>query len=456
MKNGGIMRREYNEDFINKYSSLEPIKKITNKTITYEPEYILSVCERGLSSKALMFELKKLGFPVELFDDHYFASTVKRFKQRYKKYGDGLLQDRRGLSSTGRPRSEKFEENLSKLSSDKQADYWKRKYEKELAEKEVLKKYMPSCMMKNGTTTVNDKVRTVDRAIQDGIKLCKSELFEMLDLKASTYYAHKHTNLYTKVKSDFDVKLEQIIKVFFNSKNGRVGRRQIKMYLDAQVLQGKLDNLVSINKIRRIMKEQNLYCKVRRRNSYRNIWNDAKESSIAPNILKQQFKSDTPYEKLSTDITYLYYAKGQKAYLSAVKDLATGEIVSYEVLPHMGIELSLNVIDKLPQNKITNKTMIHSDQGVHYTNLVYRMKLKENKIIQSMSRKGHCLDNAPIESFFGHFKDECLYRDCQSFKELQLTVERYINYYNKYRFQWNKKRLTPIQYRNQLIKKSFI
>ncbi|WOO88879.1 DDE-type integrase/transposase/recombinase [Mollicutes bacterium LVI A0078] len=139
----------------------------------------------------------------------------------------------------------------------------------------------------------------------------------------------------------------------------------------------------------------------------RNIWNDAKERSIALNILKQQLKSDTPYEKLSTDITYLYYSKVQKAYLSAVKDLATGEIVSYEVLPQMGIELSLNVIEKLPKNKITNKTMIHSDQGVHYTNLVYRMKLKENKIIQSISRKGHCLGNAPIESFFGHFKDEC-------------------------------------------------
>ncbi len=84
--------------------------------------------------------------------------------------------------------------------------------------------------------------------------------------------------------------------------------------------------------------------------------------------------------------------------------------------------------------------MIHSDQGVHYTNIVYQTKLKENQIIQSMSRKGYCLDNAPIESFFGHLKDECLYKDCQSFKELQLIIERYINYYNKYRFQWNKKK----------------
>lgn len=298
--------------------------------------------------------------------------------------------------------------------------------------------------MKNGTTTVSDKARTVDRVIQDGIKLCKSDLFEILDLNASSYYAHKHTNHYNNVKSDFDIRLEYTIKTFFKRKNGRVGRRQIKMYLDAQVSQGKLDNVVSINKIRRIMKEQNLYCKVRRRNPYRNIWNDAKENSIAPNLLKQQFKSDIPYEKISTDIIYLYYAKGQKAYLSAIKDLTTGEIVSYEVLPHMDIELSLNVTDKLPKHKITTKTMIHSDQRVHYTNLVYRMKLKENRIIQSMSRKGHCLDNAPIERFFGHLKDECLYKDCQSFKELQLTIERYINYYNKYRFQWNKKRLTPI------------
>ncbi len=315
---------------------------------------------------------------------------------------------------------------------------------------------MPSCMMKNRTTTVNAKVHAIDNAMQDGIKLSKSQLYQIVDIKPSTYYSHKSSKKYRGVKSLFDIKLEITIKEFFIKRNQRVGIRQIKMHLDYLFNSNKLEKKVSIHKIRRIIQEQKLFCKSRKRNPYKNIWKNLKEKTHVPNILNQQFNCEIPYMKLSIDITYLYYGKGQKAYLSAVKDLSTGEIVSFEVLPHMGIELSLNVVDKLPKNKLTSKTIMHSDQGVHYTNLIYKNRLKENNIIQSMSRKGHCLDNAPIESFFGHFKDECLYKECQSFKELKNEIEKYIYYYNKHRFQWNKKKLTPIQYRNQLLKKSFI
>ena len=99
-------------------------------------------------------------------------------------------------------------------------------------------------------------------------------------------------------------------------------------------------------------------------------------------------------------------------------------------------------------------TMIHSDQGFHYTNPTYIEIVKEMKMIQSMSRKGSCIDNAPIESFFGHMKDELDYKTCQSFDDLLSKIEEYMRYYNYERKQWTRNRMTPIEYRNHLLAKS--
>jgi putative transposase len=95
--------------------------------------------------------------------------------------------------------------------------------------------------------------------------------------------------------------------------------------------------------------------------------------------------------------------------------------------------------------------MIHSDQGFHYTNPVYIEIVKELKMIQSMSRKGNCIDNSPIESFFGHMKDELNYKSCKSFDELRLEIGEYMRYYNQERKQWERKKMTPVDYRNHLL-----
>lgn len=95
--------------------------------------------------------------------------------------------------------------------------------------------------------------------------------------------------------------------------------------------------------------------------------------------------------------------------------------------------------------------MIHSDQGFHYTNTAYIRILKELKMIQSMSGKGKCIDNAPIESFFGHMKDELEYASCKSFKTLRLAIKEYMRYYNYERKQWARKKMTPVEFRNHLL-----
>lgn len=205
-------------------------------------------------------------------------------------------------------------------------------------------------------------------------------------------------------------------------------------------------------KIKRIMKKYNLVTKIRRRNPYKMIMKKTSEHRTFDNILDRQFKQMSPRKALCTDITYLYYGSGRKAYLQAIKDIATNEIISFEVSNNLTMKFVLDSIDSLRSNEILHsETIIHSDQGFHYTNPSYIQRVKNLNIIQSMSRKGNCIDNSPMESFFGHLKDEVDYRQARTFNELSDMIYRYINYYNNKRYQWNLKKMTPVQYRNHLL-----
>lgn len=207
--------------------------------------------------------------------------------------------------------------------------------------------------------------------------------------------------------------------------------------------------IFNLKKIRRIMKKRRLQVLIRKRRPQFNFIKDMKHR-VLPNRLKQNFNIRAPDKVCSTDITYLNYSSGERAYLSAVKDLGTKEIVHYWVSRHIDLSLvteGLSAYFKRLSESKRRKMIMHSDQGAHYTSHVYRQLLKKNKIKQSMSRRGNCLDNAPIESFFGHFKDESDYKKCKSFEELKNEVDKYINYYNNERPQWGLNGKTPAEYR---------
>lgn len=216
------------------------------------------------------------------------------------------------------------------------------------------------------------------------------------------------------------------------------------MYLEREY--GVIFNL---KKIRRIMKLRGLVVKIRKRKSQFYYLKNTQHKAM-PNRLKQKFNTNSSDRLYSTDITYMQYNGDNKAYLSAVKDLGTKEIVHHRVSKNMDISLVINglsdFLKKIPEGK-RRRMIMHSDQGAHYTSYFYRKILKLNGVKQSMSRKGNCLDNAPIESFFGHFKDESEYKNCKSFEELKNEVDKYINYYNNKRPQWGLKGQTPVEYR---------
>jgi putative transposase len=142
------------------------------------------------------------------------------------------------------------------------------------------------------------------------------------------------------------------------------------------------------------------------------------------------------------------------AYLSTIKDASTNEILAYRVSNRITLDIATNTIHKLMKSKkvkLSPKAFIHSDQGSHYTSPRYQKLLKEYGLGQSMSRRGNCWDNAPQESFFGHLKDEVDYQTCKTLDELKAKINHYMVYYNNYRYQWNLKKMTPIQYRNHLL-----
>ena len=156
---------------------------------------------------------------------------------------------------------------------------------------------------------------------------------------------------------------------------------------------------------------------------------------------------------LLTDITYLFYKNGQKAYLSTVLDASTNEVLAYNLSKSLQMDIVTNTIDNLLNTTsfLHKDAFIHSDQGSHYTSPIFQKKLKEKGIGQSMSRRGNCWDNAPQESFFGHLKDETNIKECETFEDLVKEIDDYIVYHNNYRAQWNLKKMTPVEYRNHLL-----
>ena len=249
-------------------------------------------------------------------------------------------------------------------------------------------------------------------------------------------------------KEEFDYRDFKIVKKYFNEGKEKLGIRQLKM-----IIERKEGLIFNEKKIARIKRRYGLETKIRRKNKYKAFKKKQQEHETCANLLDRQFKQTRPDKVYSTDITQINYNGSKKAYIAAVKDLCTNEIVGKSVSNRIDINLSNSAIDKaLKRLSPSEKTelMIHSDQGFHFTHFSYRNKLAKNKINQSMSRKGNCIDNAPIESFFGHLKDLLDLSSCENIEDVEKEVTKQINYYNHRRPQLGLKKMPPSEYRRHL------
>ena len=211
--------------------------------------------------------------------------------------------------------------------------------------------------------------------------------------------------------------------------------------------------LMNIKKIRRLMKKYQLVCPIRKANPYRQMMRAIQTSHRADNIVNRNFTQAGPRTILLTDITYIPDEEGY-CYLSSVKDAVTRECLAHVLSRSMEEEFVLETIEQLMSRhgfSMNAKTLIHSDQGPHYTSVRFIDLLKDKKLRQSMSRRGNCWDNAPKESFFGHMKDELKIHRDMSFEEILVEVDDWMDYYNNDRYQWSLAKLSPSEFYEYLM-----
>lgn len=252
--------------------------------------------------------------------------------------------------------------------------------------------------------------------------------------RSSFYYHQKMLQ-----KKDKYASIKALIKQIYHRHKGRFGYRRITMLIRQQGI------VINHKTVLRLMKTLSLksIIRVKKYKSYR-----GETGHKAPNILKRNFKTDQPNRKWATDVTE-FNVSGNKLYLSPIIDLFNGEIISYELSERPVFAQVVNMLKKsFRKIKNTENIILHSDQGWQYQMKAYQHLLKEKGMIQSMSRKGNCLDNAIIENFFGTLKSEMFYtKKFKTVEELKKEIKEYINYYNHYRIRLNLKGKSPVQYR---------
>ena len=235
---------------------------------------------------------------------------------------------------------------------------------------------------------------------------------------------------------------EAILAIYHENK-GRYGYRRITIELHNRKIP------LNHKTVQRLMKELGLVCRVRMK-KYRSYKGET--GKIAPNLLKRDFSTTAPNQKWVTDVTE-FSMFGEKLYLSAILDLYSSYLVSYVISDRPVLSMVMKMLDRAVLQLSQGATpILHSDQGWQYQHKQYQIKLAEHGIVQSMSRKGNCLDNAMIENFFGLLKSELLYlQNFNSMEHFKQELIDYLDYYNNRRIKAKLKGLPPAIHRQQAL-----
>ncbi|WP_434605022.1 IS3 family transposase [Pseudomonas sp. Z4-7] len=263
-------------------------------------------------------------------------------------------------------------------------------------------------------------------------------LLKLANLARSTFYYQASA----LQKPDKYASLKTKICDLYDQHEGRFGYRRIALALQKK-------EPVSEKMIQRLMERMGLKSLVRPKKyrSYR-----GQVGTVAANLLERNFVAQRPNQKWVTDVTE-FKVGSKKLYLSTVMDLYNGEIIAYETAPRPCFALVTGMLEKAFERlQGPAHLLLHSDQGWQYQQPRYQHALKQRGIKQSMSRKGNCLDNAAMESFFGTLKSEFFYlKRFENLEELNVGLDEYISYYNHERIKSKLGGLSPVEYRTQSV-----
>ncbi|HDR5039375.1 TPA: IS3 family transposase, partial [Bacillus anthracis] len=431
-------KEEVEELSKNKY-----VLNVTDKGITYTNEFKIHFIAEYSNGKNSRMIFEEAGFNTDIIGIDRIKSSSSRWRKSFEDKGVLGLDDTR-RNNSGRPRQRILTQEEIIARKDAEIAYLK-------AEVELLKKLeLRERKVKNARQYAAEAFRIIESIANNAnLNHVIKTLCNIANISRSGYYNYLKSKDYRLKREKEDILIKNTILKAFNHRGYKRGSRSIKM-----TLKNEFNIVYSRKRIQRIMRKYEIVCPIRRANPYKQIAKATKEHTVVPNLLNRNFKQNIPGKVLLTDITYLPYNKGCMAYLSVIKDASTNEVFAYNISDRITLDIAMTTIHKLMENKnfkLLKESFIHSDQGSHYTSPKYQKLLKSYKLGQSMSRRGNCWDNAPQESFFGHMKDEINYKDCSSLDELKQVIDDYMEYYNNYRCQWNLKKLTPVQYRNQLL-----
>lgn len=283
-----------------------------------------------------------------------------------------------------------------------------------------------------------------DMVTAEDNRLSISMLCSIAGVSRSGYYQwvkaeDARNNREIKDRADFE-----LILIAYNHRGYKKGARSIYMTM----LHWNPPVVMNVKKIRRLMDKYNLKCPIRKANPYRRMAKALKTNSVADNILNREFEEHGARKVLLTDITYIPY-NGQFCYLSTILDAFTKQILSYVLSDSLEVDFVLETVEMLIKEhgiELSKETLIHSDQGCHYTSISFTKLVKDKGLRQSMSRKANCWDNAPQESFFGHMKDEIDLSECKKYREVKAIIDDWMDYYNNERYQWQLAKLSPNEY----------
>lgn len=289
------------------------------------------------------------------------------------------------------------------------------------------------------------KFEVIQRTLQEeGNLLNVSMLCEIAGVSRSGYYRWvKAAEAREEREQQDKVDFELILKAY-NQRGYNKGARGIYMCM----VHWNPPVVMNLKKIRRLMDKYGLVCPIRKANPYRRMAKALRSNNVADNILARKFTEYGPRKVLLTDITYIPY-NGKFAYLSTILDAYTKQVLSYVLSDSLEVDFVLETVNKLIKNhgiELSKETLIHSDQGCHYTSASFIRIVNDKDLRQSMSRKGNCWDNAPQESFFGHMKDEIDVRECKNYHEVKKIIDDWMHYYNNERYQWHLAKLSPNEY----------
>ncbi len=420
------------------------VLKVSTRTITYADAFKSKFIDEYLAGKTPRKIFEEAGFEIEMLGMKRVEQASSRWRKSYERNGLIGLTDTRKTSS-GRPL--KRELTMAEIVERQAARIELLEGQVEMLKKlEVTERRLLSDSQKLSTQKI---FQLISKTIQQlPFKRMVTYFCQLLHVSRSGYYNYLATIEERAVKERKDREAHDLILKAFNHRGYKKGSRSIKMTLEHD-----FGIVMNRKKIQRIMRKYGIQCPHRKANPYKQMAKATKEHRVVPNKLNRHFKQGVPGKVLLTDISYMPY-NGKMAYLSTIKDGSTNEILAYHVSNRITLDIATRTVEKLFRNnrvKLHPEAFLHSDQGVHYTSPKFQKLLKHYKLGQSMSRRGNCWDNAPQESFFGHFKDQVDFSMVKTLNELRAKIDHYMVYYNNYRYQWNLKRMAPVQYRNHLL-----